>query len=109
MRAQEEKIMDKFEMIVCIANAGFSGEVMDVARSAGAMGGTVMHARGTGRKEAEETFKITINPEKDLILIAVNEKIKDDVMKAIYDRAGLNTDANAVAFSLPISSSVGIR
>lgn len=101
--------MDKFEMIIVIANAGFSGEVMDAARAVGAKGGTVMHARGTGRKEAEETFKITVNPEKDLIIIAVNEKIKDDVMKAIYDRAGLNTDANAVAFSLPINSSVGIR
>ncbi len=101
--------MEKFEMIVVIANAGFSGEVMDAARAVGAKGGTVMHARGTGRKEAEETFKITINPEKDLIFIAVNEKVKDDVMKAIYDRAGLNTEANAVAFSLPISSSVGIK
>lgn len=100
---------EKFEMIIVIANAGFSGDVMDAAREVGATGGTVIHARGTGRKEAEETFKITVNPDKDLIIIAVNVKIKDDVLKAIYDKAGLNTEANAVAFSLPISSSVGIK
>ena len=102
-------VVDKFEMIIVIANAGFSGEVMDVARASGAMGGTVVHARGTGRKEAEETFKITVNPEKDLIIIAVNANVKDDVLKAIYDRAGLNTEANAVAFSVPIDSAVGIK
>ena len=100
---------EKFEMIIVIANAGFSGDVMDAAREVGATGGTVIHARGTGRKEAEETFKITVNPDKDLIIIAVNVKIKDDVLKAIYDKAGLNSEANAVAFSLPISSSVGIK
>lgn len=100
---------EKFEMIVVIVNAGFSGEVMDIAREVGVTGGTVIHARGTGRKEAEETFKITINPEKDLILIAASQNIKDDVLKAIYDKAGFRTDANAVAFSLPISSSVGIK
>lgn len=100
---------EKFEMIIVIANAGFSGDVMDAAREVGATGGTVIHARGTGRKEAEETFKITVNPDKDLIIIAVNVKIKDDILKAIYDKAGLNSEANAVAFSLPISSSVGIK
>ena len=100
---------EKFEMIIVIVNAGFSGEVMDIAREVGTTGGTVIHARGTGRKVAEETFKITINPEKDLIFIAASQNIKDDVLKAIYDKAGFNTNANAVAFSLPINSSVGIK
>lgn len=99
----------KFEMIICIANAGFSGEVMEAAREVGATGGTVLHARGTARKKAEETFAITVNPEKDLIIIAVNSSIKDNVLKAIYEKAGLGTDANAVAFSLPITNSVGIK
>ncbi len=99
----------EFETIVCIANAGFSGEVMEAARKEGAMGGTILHARGTARKQAEEEFKITINPEKDLILIVVKSEIKDKVMKSIYEHAGLNTDANCVAFSLPVTHSLGIR
>ena len=98
-----------FEMIICITNAGFSGEVMEAARSKGAMGGTVIHARGTARQEAERTFQISINPEKDLLIIAVKSEIKDAVLKEIYEKAGLNTDANSVAFSLPITNSVGIK
>lgn len=100
---------EKFEMIICISNAGFSGEVIDIARAVGVKGGTVVHARGTASKKAEETFKITINPEKDLLIMAVQSKIKDDVLKAIYDRAGIGTNAGTVAFSLPITSSIGIK
>ena len=99
----------KFEMIVCIANAGFSGEVMDAARLEGAMGGTVLHARGTARKQAEETFHLTINPEKDLILIVVKSDIKDKIMKSIYNKAGLQTNANCVVFSLPVTNTLGIK
>lgn len=98
-----------FEMIICVVNAGFSGEVMDIARREGATGGTIVHARGTANPKAEEEFKITINPEKDLILITVRNEIKDNILKAIYNEAGLGTDANGVAFSLPVSDVVGIK
>ena len=99
----------KYETIICIANAGFSGEVMDAARKGGATGGTILHARGTARKKAEEEFKITINPEKDFILIVVRADLKDNIMKSIYEHAGLNTDANCVAFSLPVTKALGIK
>ncbi len=99
----------KFEMIFCIVNAGFSGEVMDAARAVGATGGTIIHARGTAKKDAEKTFKITISPEKDLVILAVHKDIKDEVLKAIYNGVGLGTDGNGVAFSLPIINAVGIK
>ncbi len=99
----------KYEMIICIVNSGFSGEVMDVARAKGVTGGTIIHARGTANKKAEEAYKITINPEKDLLLLAVDANIKDDVLKAIYEDVGLGTDGHGVAFSLPISDIAGIK
>ena len=34
----------KYNMIVCVVNAGFSGEVMDIARREGARGGTIVYA-----------------------------------------------------------------
>lgn len=99
----------EYEMIVCIVNAGFSGEVMDVARREGATGGTIIHARGTANPNAEQEFQITINPEKDLLLLTVKSDIKDNILKAIYNEAGLGSDANAVAFSLPVTNVVGIK
>ena len=98
-----------FEMVLCIVNAGFSGEVMDAAREAGATGGTIIHARGTANKNAEEKFQITVNPEKDLVMLAVHNDIKDAVLKAIYEKAGLSTDGHGVAFSIPINDAIGIK
>ena len=99
----------KYNMIVCVVNAGFSGEVMDIARREGARGGTIVHARGTANLKTEAEFGITINPEKDLVIIVVNSAIKDNILKAIYNEAGITTDANGVVFSLPVSDVIGIK
>lgn len=56
--------MSKYEMILCIVNAGFSETVMEAAKEVGARGGTVIHARGTANKEAEQYFHITIQLER---------------------------------------------
>lgn len=98
----------KYEMIMCIVNSGFSDVVMEAARSAGARGGTMLHARGTASKEAEKKFHIAINPEKDALLLVVPENIRDDVLHAIYKEAGIGTDGGGIAFSLPVTDVVGI-
>ncbi len=98
-----------YEMIVCIVNSGFSGSVMDAAKEAGAGGGTVIHARGTANKEAESFFKITIQPEKDLVLLLVPAEIKDNVLHAIYKNAGLKTAGQGIAFSVAVNDAVGLN
>ena len=51
----------KYEAIFCIVNEGFSGAVMDAARSAGATGGTITRSRGTASAEVEKTFGVTVS------------------------------------------------
>ncbi len=98
----------KYEMILCIVNTGFSETVMDAAKEVGARGGTVIHARGTANKEAEQFFHITIQPDKEIVMILVPVDIKDDVLHAIYRSAGLKTEGQGIAFSLPVDDVVGI-
>lgn len=98
----------KHEVIFCIVNAGFSDMVMDAAREVGARGGTVIHARGTANKEAEQFFHITIQPDKDIVMILVPSDIKDAVLHALYRNAGLKTDGQGIAFSMAVDNVVGI-
>lgn len=98
----------KFEMILCIVNAGFSETVMDAAREVGARGGTVIHARGTANQEAEQFFHITVQPDKEMVMIVVPADIKDNVLHAIYRSAGLKSEGQGIAFSLPVDDVVGI-
>lgn len=99
---------NKYEMILAIVNAGFSETVMEAAKEVGARGGTVIHARGTANKEAEQFFHITIQPDKEIVMILVAEEIKDDVLHAIYKSAGLKTEGQGIAFSLAVDEVVGI-
>ena len=99
---------ESYEMILCVVNAGFSDDVMDAAREAGARGGTVIHARGTANKEAESFFHITIQPDKDVVMMIVPADIKDKVLHAIYQSAGLKTEGQGIAFSLAVDKAVGL-
>ena len=102
-------MMDKkYEAIFCIVNTGFSDVVMETARKAGAGGGTIFHGRGTGSREAEEMFKITIQPEKEMVMLLVPAEIKDKVMRALYDAAGLDSAGQGIAFSLPVEKAIGL-
>lgn len=98
----------KHEVIFCIVNAGFSEAVMDAAKEVGARGGTILNARGTANKEAESLFQIAIQPEKEIVMILVDVKIKDAVLHALYQKAGLDTMGQGIAFSLPVDNVVGL-
>ncbi len=99
----------EYQMVVCIVNAGYTEVVMDAARSAGARGGTVIHGRGTASGEAEKIFQIVVQPDKDIIMIIVKNEIKDAVMTAVHEAAGLDTDGQGIAFSVPVDRTVGIN
>lgn len=96
------------EAIFCIVNSGYSETVMDAAKKFGARGGTVINARGTASKQAEKIFGITVEPEKEIVMILVPSEYKENILKALYDEAGLNTAGQGIAFSLPVDSVVGI-
>ena len=98
----------KHEVIICIINSGFSDEVMDAAREFGARGGTVIRARGTANAEAEKLFNIAIQPEKEIVMILVESKLKNDILHALYRAVGLNTPGQGIAFTMPVESVVGL-
>ena len=108
--AERIKTMSNYnhEVIFCVVNAGFTDDVMDAAREFGARGGTIIRARGTANAEAERMFNIVIHPDKEIVMILVESKIKDDVLHAIYKSAGLKTPGQGIAFSLPVESVVGL-
>jgi len=100
---------NKFELVLCIVNAGYSQVVMEAARAAGAKGGTVLRARGSANPESEEFFNIKIQPEKELVMILVPKTIKDDIIKAVYKDAGLPQEARGIVFSMPVNHTTTIK
>ncbi len=98
----------EFELIITIVNRGFSDVVMDSAKAAGARGGTILHARGTGANAESKFFGITIQPEKDMVMILAKYGERDKIMRAIATGAGLTTEGCGLTFSLPVTDVAGV-
>lgn len=108
---RREKSMDtepKKEVIIAITNRGYVNQVMDAARGAGASGGTVIHAKGTGTGEVEQFLGITIAAEKELVLIVTDADQRAAIMKAIMAEAGFKSKAKTVVFSMPVTATAGM-
>lgn len=108
---QEESTLKntEYELIVVISQQGYTDIIMDAARGAGAYGGTVIHAKGTGNVETEKFMGVTIAAEKEIVYIVSKANEKNAIMKAIMEKAGLNSKAKAICFSLPVSDTAGLR
>ena len=95
--------------IIAIAERGQNDLVMDAAREGGARGGTVLRGRGTAGTGSQTFFGVSIAEEKELVLIVSDTESKRDIMRAIMQKAGADTPARAVVFSLPVTEACGFR
>lgn len=108
---EEESVLKEteYELVIVILNQGYSNLVMDAAREQGAGGGTVLHAKGTGMEKAEQFLGVSIAAEKEMIFIVTKSKGKNAIMKAIMEKAGMDSKARSIVFSLPVTSTAGLR
>ncbi|HNZ28077.1 MAG TPA: P-II family nitrogen regulator [Spirochaetota bacterium] len=103
------KIMNKVydhELINIIVNRGYADDIVNAARKAGATGGTILHARGTGKPGDEKFFGITIVPEKEQVLILAKKNISENIQKAVLELECLNTPGIGIMFVTPASDFV---
>ncbi len=99
----------KYALIAAVVNRGFSTEVMDAARAAGASGGSVLHTRQIAGEEASSKFGLSLQEEKDIILIVSHNQGKAAIMKQIGEKCGARSPAKGIVFSLPIDDAIGLE
>ncbi len=95
-------------LIAAIVNRGYSSEVMDAARAAGAGGGTVIHSRSIGSEEATNFWGLSVQEEKEVVLILAEVENKVAIMSAVSEKCGMHSEANGLVLSLPIDSVMGL-
>ena len=96
------------DLILSIVNKGFSDELMNTARAAGATGGTVINARGQAHEGAVKFFGVSVQDEKEIVIIVTSKEQKVAIMRAISEAHGLNSEAQAIVFSLPVDDVLGL-
>lgn len=93
---------NKLSLIITIVNSGYSEDVVNSLREKGAKGATILSGNGSVRPEAEKLYGIQIHPEKEILLITVATSLVDELLKVVYEKYGQTSEAQGVAFSLPI-------
>ena len=108
---KEEYSLEKekeYELIILIVSEGYANSAMDAAKRVGANGGTLINGIGLGSEEATKFLGITIEPEKDVVLILVEKDEKKKIMKEITDEVGLSHEGRGICFSIPVDNVIGL-
>ena len=108
IRNRKDTGMKKHDLVMVVTNHGFSDELMACAREAGASGGTVINARGLIHQGPVKFFGITVQEEKEIIMILTSRDKKVPIMQAVSQNFGLTTKAQSIVFSLPVDNITGL-
>ena len=102
------KNKSEYDMIVAIIGRGFSDYVVSAARDAGATGATIVYGRGTADAD-KQVLGISLQPERELVLILVKSNERRAIMQAISDKTSLMEEGRGFCFSLPVSEVFGLK
>lgn len=92
---------NRHSLILVVVNRGFTDEVMNTARAAGAKGGTVIRARWIGAQTVEQIAGITLQAEKEVLAIVAPDGERNAIMEGVNREHGLGSPAQASVISLP--------
>ncbi|MDR3130030.1 MAG: hypothetical protein LBU18_00615 [Treponema sp.] len=98
----------KHDLIVSIINQGYSDEFMTSAREAGATGGTVISARGLAHKGPVKFFGVSVQEEREIIIILTSREKKTSIMHTVSQAYGITTKAGGIIFSVPVDNVMGL-
>ncbi len=99
----------KHSLVAAIVNQGYSDDVMEAARQAGARGGTVIHGRRVAGEKVVNTWGLSVQDEREIVFILVKNEHKHDVMQVIADRCGMHSEAKGLVISMPVDNILGLR
>lgn len=103
-------INDSFSLILAVTEPGFTDDIMELAKSAGATGGTVLYARGIGHEGPGKFLGINIQTEKEIVCILTPAESRLEIMKAINEGFGVRAknEAQALLLSLPVEDMIQV-
>lgn len=109
LRGGDSDMKEKeYYMIMAFVNQGYSGEVMEAARPVGASGGTVFHSRQIGNEEAMKFWKISVQQEREVVIILAGKEDKLAIMQAIGQKCGMQSEAQGFVLSMPVDDVAGL-
>lgn len=92
----------KYSLILISVNRGFTDDVMQTAKMAGATGGTIIKARLAEADVMEAFSNQVLNEEKEIVAILAPDSVRNQILEAVNSQFGLKSDAQGVVLSVPV-------
>lgn len=97
-----------YQSIYAIVDKGNGETVMDAATAAGAKGGTIINARGSGIHETSKLFHMDIEPEKEIVLILSENDLTDSIVASIREKLEIDKPGNGIIFTQNVAKTYGV-
>jgi nitrogen regulatory protein PII len=99
----------QFKVILASVKSDITDKVVDAAKAAGATGATIIHARGTGIREAKTFFGLSLEAQTDIIMFLLEERLVSQVLETIGSAGEFNKPGTGIAFVLPVDQVIGLE
>jgi len=99
-----------FKLIVALVKDDKTDKVITAAREAGATGTTVIsNARGEGLQKTRTFFGLTLETQRDMLLMLVEEHLSRHILETISKVGEFETaPGTGIAFQLDVEDAVGV-
>ena len=99
----------QFKVILASVKSDITDKVVDAAKEAGATGATIIHARGTGIREAKTFFGLTLEAQTDIIMFLLEERLVSQVLETIGNVGEFDKPGTGIAFVLAVDQVIGLE
>jgi len=99
-----------FKLIIVMVEDGETNDVLDAARNAGATGCTVLNqARGEGVNPPKTFFGLSIEAQRDVVLLLVEEHLSRQILEDIAEVGSFDeTPGTGIAFQVDVEDAIGV-
>lgn len=97
-----------YKTIFIIVDKGQAEEVVEAATAAGARGGTIVNARGSGIHETSRLFSIDIEPEKEIVMILANNEQSEAIIESIRAKLDIEKPGKGIIFVHEVNQTYGL-
>ena len=100
----------RFKLIIAFVNDDVTDKIIDASRDAGATGATVINnARGEGVKKNKTFFGLSLETQRDVVLLLVEEHLSREVLETISEVGEFDdTAGTGIAFQIDVEDAVGV-
>ena len=91
MQQREIIVLTDVSLITCIVQRGLADGIVRAAQEAGAQGATIYYGQGSGVRERLGILGLTVEAEKEIILIVVADDQLDRIFDKVYLEGQMDT------------------